>query len=134
MAYSIKKGDLEPNFQVKLALGATAIDLSTATGVTFVMTLRTASTPTINAPAVILQDGAVDVGWVEYDWAEGDTDTVGIYDAEFRIAWPTGRPQSVPNDDYITIVVLGNLGTGIAQVDGGNASTVFVGQLDGGSA
>ncbi len=51
---------------------------------------------------------AVD-GRVTYLWQAGDTDTSGTYNIEFEIEWGT-EIQTVPNDSYITIKIVDDLG------------------------
>src|SRR5690625_4740426 len=61
----------------------------------------------IDSPVTIID---VSRGMVKYDWAEDDTDEVGDYQAEFEITFSNGRKMTVPNDDYIVVVILEDLG------------------------
>jgi len=84
-----------------------AIDLSTASGVKFVMKSATASTAKIDTAATITT--ATD-GIVTYSWAAGDTDTTGTYDAEFEIDWGSNIYETIPTKNYLTVEVIDDLG------------------------
>lgn len=97
--FHLKAGDLLPAITAALKDGdGNAIDLTGAT-VTFRMRKRGATALTIDAAASVVSAAA---GAVRYDWLAGDTDTHGVYDAEFRCELVDGR-QTVPNDRYITV-------------------------------
>jgi hypothetical protein len=40
-------------------------------------------------------------GIARYDWAAGDTNTPGIYSAEFAITFSDGRQLTFPNDGFM---------------------------------
>lgn len=46
---------------------------------------------------------------VYYDWTEADTDTAGIYDAEFEITYVDNTVETVPNNEYIVVVITEDL-------------------------
>ncbi len=46
-----------------------------------------------------------DAGIVRYAWGEGDTDQVGRFDAEFKLTWAGGAPQTVPNEGHIQVFI-----------------------------
>ena len=105
---TMKKNDLEPKFRVTLQnADGTAIDLSLATSVRFIMKQSSGGTKLVSAPAAFLDRAN---GVVEYTWASGDTDTVGPFQAEFEVIWPTGRPMTVPNGEYLVVNVVPDLG------------------------
>ncbi|MGS0745553.1 BppU family phage baseplate upper protein [Syntrophomonas erecta subsp. sporosyntropha] len=67
----------------------------------------------LNRPAVIsraahIQDAVT--GGVWFVWASGETDTAGIYRAEFEVVYRDGRRETFPNDGYISIQILDDLG------------------------
>ncbi len=53
-------------------------------------------------------DGSTDdgpLGKVRYDWQPGDTDTPGLFDAEFVIEREGGGTLTIPTEGYITVEV-----------------------------
>jgi hypothetical protein len=111
--WKIKRGVTSPPYRVILRqANKQPLDLSGCT-LTFVMRLRGAADPTVEAEANVLQEGDADtginVGMAEYPWAVGDTDTSGVYDVEFFGRDSGGNTFRVPNDDYLEIQILGNL-------------------------
>jgi len=107
--FVIKKSDLRPALRVQCTHGGdnSVVDL-TAASVVFYMKTRGA-TPAIkvNGSACVLIDAAN--GIVEYRWAGTDTDTVGFYDAEFRVTLPGALPSTFPGDQYIEVEVRARL-------------------------
>lgn len=98
----MKKNDNQPYYfaQIKDSAGD-AVDLSTAT-VTFSMVDATdlTDTPKIDDVAMVVTDATN--GYVEYRWASGDTDTVGIYVLEIKVTigsliytLPTNRQDKI---------------------------------------
>ena len=49
-------------------------------------------------------------GKVSYPWQEGDTDGAGGYHGEFEVTFQDGEVETFPNDGYITIAILDDLG------------------------
>lgn len=104
--FTIKQNDRRPNLTAMFKnADGTPLDLTTAVSVTFVMRLRT--TLKIDHVACVITDAAN--GTVEYEWQDGDTDTVATYKGEFEITWATGVVQTFPADDYIKIIVKDDL-------------------------
>jgi hypothetical protein len=67
----------------------------------------------LNRSAIIsraahIQDAAAGEVWVV--WVPGETDTAGIYRAEFEVIYEDGRRETFPNANYISIRILGDLG------------------------
>ena len=62
---------------------------------------------TINRAAHIENTDAGEV-WVV--WVPGETDTSGIYRAEFEVTYDDGRRETFPNTGYISIQILSDLG------------------------
>ena len=112
-----KQNDLEPPCQSTLTnADGTAINLTTASSVWFLMRPVGGGTA-LRVQASIVGDPAA--GVVKHTWAttgapwnssSGHTYTVGTYDQEWEILWPTSRPQTVPNDSYNTITIVDDLG------------------------
>lgn len=111
--WKIKRGALSPPYRIVLRqANKQPIDLSGCTA-TFLMRLRGADDPTVEAPMTILQEGdaltGINVGMAQYQWVTGDTDVSGIYDVEAEVIDPGGNPLRVPNDSYLELQILGNL-------------------------
>ena len=104
--FTLKAHDRLPAIQATLLASDTAVDLSTATGVKFIMATAVGATPKVNATAVI-EDAAA--GVVRYDWLAVDTDAPGSYLAEWQVTWADGRKQSFPTLTYHTVDVLADL-------------------------
>ena len=104
----LKKDDLRP--QVTAALtNATGgvIDLTSASGVKFIMKSPSASVAKVDAVASITT--ATD-GTVAYTWTTGDTDTSGTFNAEFEVDWGSSVYQTFPASNYIDIEIVPDLG------------------------
>jgi hypothetical protein len=99
--FSIKSFDRLPS--IKATLNA---NLTTATGVTFIMRPKAGGLVKVNSAAVIETAAS---GVVRYDWATGDTDTPGEYQAEWEVIWPGPKTQTFPTETYHTIAVLADL-------------------------
>lgn len=108
--YVIKQNDLEPSFEVQLLDGTTPVDLTSAVDVLFLMKSRKTGIKATGTMVVADQTVADNRGIVRYDWQTGDTDTVGSFNAEVQVTWPTGRPQTFPANQYVLIDVQRDLG------------------------
>ena len=107
MSFNIKQHDRSPAFSVTLeAPAGTAIDL-TGCSVKFIMTLDGATTAAVSAAATI--DSAAD-GEVSYSWGATDTETAGLYRAEFEVTFAGGTKRTFPANDYLYINILPDLG------------------------
>ena len=51
-----------------------------------------------------------DAGRVKYVWQTGDTDTAGTFQGEFEVTYTSGEIETFPNDGYIGIEVLDDIG------------------------
>ncbi len=104
----IKRGALYPKVDARLKNSdGTAIDLTTADGVTFSMRRLVDGEP----GDVILQDEACTVvtaasGIVEYAWQTGETDIAGAHIGEFTITWSPGVTEIVPTKGYLNVRIL----------------------------
>lgn len=108
---SVKANDRLPSVEATLGFaGGFIADLSTvpAGGVRFIMRDRSqpSGAPKVNAPAVVVDAAR---GSVRYDWAAGDTDTPGVYHAEWQVTYSDGRKQTFPTLTYHVITVLADL-------------------------
>lgn len=105
--YSV--GDTLPTYDAKLRQRAgtaavTAIDLSDATNLTFIMrrVLRRSSSIAIERAATIVNPAE---GEVSFTWAPGDLSTRGTFTVEWRITFAGGRVMTVPSRSRDRIVV-----------------------------
>lgn len=104
----MKTGDLRPPVYASLTDSTSGIvDLSSASGVKFIMTLAGASVATVDTAASIVTGSTGDVA---YSWSSGDTDTAGIYNAEFEVNWGSSVYQTFPADGYIEVEIVEDLG------------------------
>lgn len=103
--FSIRQNDRLPDLTATLkdADGA-AVDLTGAT-VRFHMRRSGETTPKVAAAAELVVAAS---GTVKYQWATGDTDTVGRYEGEFEATW-SGKKETFPNDRYLSIAVSGEI-------------------------
>lgn len=105
--FYIKKNDRRPKLEVQLKnFDNTPLDLTDASKVLFLMTKNNGSLPKVATEAVVAD---AKNGLVEYEWQENDTDTVGTYKAELEIEWETNVKQTLPEDDYIKVIVKDDL-------------------------
>lgn len=104
--FTIKANDRLPSIQATLSSGGSALDLTTATAVKFIMKTSTGSTIRVNATATIVTPTS---GVVRYDWLAVDTATPGDYVAEWEITWTGGKKQTVPTLTYHTVTILADL-------------------------
>lgn len=86
----VKQNDALPKAFTVLSKNGTAVNLATATGVTFRMRDQFESQG--NPPKVQGAGAIVDAakGEVEYAWVGTDTDTPGLFYAEWTVAFPAG--------------------------------------------
>ncbi len=100
--FSIKQDDRIPSIAATLTYAdGTVIDL-TGGAVKFLMRPEAGGAVKVNATATIVLPATA--GAVRYDWAAGDTDTVGTFQAEWEVTI-SGLKITVPNDSYILVVV-----------------------------
>jgi hypothetical protein len=102
MIFNIKQGDLLPVIQATaLQADGTPLNLTGAT-VVFRMRKHLATTWKVNSAGAVVTPAS---GIVSYTWIAGDTDTVGVYEAEF-LATIGGKPQTLPTVGFMTVNVL----------------------------
>lgn len=110
MTTTMKRNDREPAFKARILHNGAAVDLTGST-VKFIMKLDSASAsaePKVDAEADIVGDA--EDGIVEYAWADGDTDTIGTYRAEFEVTFASGKTRSFPSADYLLVRIIADLG------------------------
>lgn len=86
--FTIYRGDTSP--ALRFALSPETVDLAGA-AVVFNMRGRIARAPA----AIVTASPPV----VEYAWAAGDTDLLGLYPAEFEVTFPGGAVETYRNCD-----------------------------------
>lgn len=102
--FTIKRGDTSP--ALRFALLPETINLN---GATVAFTMRQAgASAKIDRAAASVVTGASPV--VEYAWGEGDTDTAGFFQAEFEVTYFDGSVETFPNDEYLYVNIIGDLG------------------------
>lgn len=99
--FTIKANDRLPSIQATLSA-----DLTTATGVKFIMKAATGNTVKVNAAATIVTPAS---GIVRYDWLAVDTATPGSYLGEWEVTFTGGKKQTFPTLTFHTIDVLADL-------------------------
>jgi hypothetical protein len=104
---TIKQHDTWPPLPFALADANGPINLATATNVKFLAKMTQPVAATIHGDCVLV-DPASGIG--RYEWAAGDTAQPGSYRVEFEIDWGAGKIETIPNDNYDTLVVLEDLG------------------------
>lgn len=99
--FAIKSFDRLPSIQATLSA-----DLTSAVSVDFIMRPKAGGAAKVNAAATIVDASG---GVVRYDWAVGDTDTPGEFQAEWEVHWPGSKTQTFPTTSYHTVDVLADL-------------------------
>jgi hypothetical protein len=106
--FTIKQGDTLPALDMWFSDGKGApIDLTDAS-VRLVITKPNWEV-LLDKPCAVLD---AKEGYAQYCWQEGDTDTPGIYWAEFKIIWPLGLRLTVPHVHYLRFEIVRKLGEG----------------------
>lgn len=121
MTFTIGQRDTRPNIRSRLERGnGDLVDFGAVDTVTFVMeneykenviddTLDwdPSNLTALNPTATNVYVASVESAEVTYSWQEGDTQTVGEYEAEWYIEYDTvGQSESFPNHDKIEVEVV----------------------------
>jgi hypothetical protein len=91
MAFTIKQNDTSPAIQATLKDGNGSPIMKSVDGV-----LKVSEQMTIVD---------ADTGVVKYEWATGDTDTVGTYYVEFQVNYADLTIETFPNSSNIVILI-----------------------------
>lgn len=102
----MKRGDVFPKIRATLKDSTGAAIALAGTTVTFRMRGVNAAAVKVEAAATIID---ADAGRVEYAWTGTDTDTSGLFNAEWSISF-SGSAETVPNNGYVQILIVDNLG------------------------
>jgi len=103
--FTIGEGDRLPEITGTLRVDGVAINLTSST-VKFIM-MDSAGALKVNASATIVSASA---GTVSYAWTAADTDTAGLYTAEWEITFTDTRKETVPNGSKLIVEVVPDLG------------------------
>lgn len=109
-SFNLKEGDTSP--AISYTLSPATVELTGAT-VVFNMTDMNGNPVVTRASATVTDVGdgtASGTPTVEYNWASADTDTSGVYLAEFEVTYADSSVETFPNSDNITIVITEDLG------------------------
>jgi len=105
--FTIKQNDTRPNLDAQLLnADGTPIDLTGCT-VRFLMVPTSGGAVKVDGICAITD---AENGKVRYYWSAGDTANFGDYKAEFEVTFPDGSKQTVPNDGYLIISIVKELG------------------------
>lgn len=109
MTMSVKVGNTLPAVaSVLYDEDGTLADLTeVGTTVKFVMGREPGRQAKVDADAQITDAAAAEV---QYNWTDADTDTPGVYSAEFEVHYPSGKIKSFPDGQYIIITILARAG------------------------
>lgn len=105
--FVIKEGDTSPAITATLLDAADAAVNLAGASVKFIMTLKGQTTAKVDAAATIVSAAN---GQVSYSWVAADTDTAGVYEAEWQVTFSGGAKQTFPNSSYLELIVLRDLG------------------------
>lgn len=110
----MKQFDLLPALLVRCRYKDATQDLTTSvsTGTPVVFIMRDRRDPTnivIDRQPATVVSATASVVTVRYDWASGDTDTIGEYWGEFELN-VGGEPLTAPTDGYILVRIGDDLG------------------------
>jgi hypothetical protein len=104
MTITIKRNDTRDALKATLSNESGPVDLTGAT-VRFLMSKR--KTIKVDRAAQI-KDAANGVVWMVFE--QGDTDQDGLFNAEFEVTFPDNRIETFPNDGFISINIIKDLG------------------------
>lgn len=104
--FTIKQNDTSPALQCTLQDDqGIAIDISGSSARFHLVNYETGVVKIDSAGSIV---SAVD-GQVKYEWITGDTDTVGIYQAEWEVTYSDGSIETFPNNQNIIINIFDDL-------------------------
>lgn len=104
VALTLKRNDTKDNIKATLSNESGPVDL-TGASVRFLMSRQ--GVVKVDKPALI-QDAVNGLVWVVFE--QGDTSDSGNFNAEFEVTFSDGRIETFPNDGYIMIQIISDLG------------------------
>jgi hypothetical protein len=108
--FNIKRNDTDKAIEAVLKINGIATGhLQAAESVKFIMSLagKKNPVPKVNAAAQIDDPATASVS---YQWVAADTDTAGVYNAEWEVTYVGGGKATFPDDGYVTVNVIADLG------------------------
>lgn len=100
--FHITQNDTAPAIEATLKdSDGNAVDISGGS-VTFHMRAKGETTTKVNASAKIVDSAN---GKVKYEWASGDTDTFGMFDAEWEVKYSDGSIETFPSNGFTEISI-----------------------------
>lgn len=110
--FKIKRNDTSPAIVYQLQDDdGNPVDISGYNEVRFLMLPRHGSSLTVDDDTggnVVVDDAAN--GVVKYEWQSSDTDTAESFKAEWEVEYSDGTFETFPNDNFITVEILKDLG------------------------
>jgi len=113
---AIKRGATNPVLTATLYDGTTAIDLSglaSATSIQLDLVSADGNTTAVSLGACgwgTTNSGSD--GIVTYTWSTGDTDSTGVYNAEFKVTWSDDTITWFPDSGFEQVYVTARASTG----------------------
>ncbi len=100
----VRENDLQPVAETVIRRGSSIVDLTAegATAVTFTMRHRYDSAVKVDEAAATIFDGPN--GVLRYTWVAADTNTPGVYLADWTVTFP-GGPESFPTRASDIVIV-----------------------------
>lgn len=114
--FDLKQFDLRPVLRIRLLDGITPVNLTTASEVRLLLKNRATGLKVNAVMTKLNQADAATVGFVEYTWLPGDTNTLGTFQGEIQVLWAGGQPQTFPAKGYFTIAINRDLNLGPVTV------------------
>lgn len=105
--FYIKQNDTSPAIQ-KICLDSTDTPVNvTGASVRFLMRQKGFDTVKVSGIGSVV-DGAA--GIIKYQWSAGDTDTAGVFEAEFEVTYADSTVETFPNSTYIDVKIIEEIG------------------------
>lgn len=102
--FYLKRGDTSPALLYRLD---PTVNLAAAE-VVFNMRPRGGGPAVLERAAALINADPAD-GVVRYEWAPGDTEEAGRFEAEFEVTYADGTVETFPNDDFIIVQITGDI-------------------------
>jgi hypothetical protein len=103
MARTIFQGDLYPNVRGQASDSTGVLDLTTATSLQFRMksgATVVSGAAVADTPSITDADGVHHWNW-HYVLVGSDTGTLGTFDVELFVTWPSAKPQTFGGEQII---------------------------------